>query len=166
MIEPIKQKKISPSVVVFLIRWWTAGAVMYFIGWGTALGQYDNSIDLIFGLGTVYGLIQSYILGPVFKMLYNIGPVKDYKELSYGRKFLWRVSDVSLGIVTVVFVYAIFVLLNTVAVALLEKEAGALVVPVEPILFGFFFSLVTLLFTVIGKQIGKIKQNIRGREDI
>ena len=40
--------KISDNVKVGFFRWWFVGAIYFFVGWGTGLGNSKSAFDLIF----------------------------------------------------------------------------------------------------------------------
>jgi hypothetical protein len=167
MIDSIKKKRITPPVAMFLIRWWSAGAIYFFIGWGTGAGLYSSLIDLIFMLGIVAGFVESYVLGPIFKALFGFGLIQNYKNLSYVKKFLKRLTDFVIALIIIYIVAGIYWLMNYLVPVLgmetfignlalffgIEKGAGQ--VRVEPIFFGLFYTILSTLFSTIIGMISK-----------
>lgn len=128
-------------ITIFLIRWWAIGAVYFLIGWGTPLGRYNNLIDLIFFLGITIGLVNTFFVNPVLKMLYNVGWHKSYGSSTFGERFICRAKDISLGLVLAIIVMGIYQGINSLAVHMFSYPADKIFLPGEPILFGLFYTL-------------------------
>ena len=75
--------------IALIMRWWAAGAVYFFFGWGTNLGNQSSLIDFVFSLGVAMGLLNMVVVHPVLKMAFNIGPRRppSYNTISQ------RISD-------------------------------------------------------------------------
>ena len=139
-------KKRKTELAVFLIRWWSVGAVYFFIAWGTRLGQYTSLFDLVFFLGLTIGIFHTLIVNPALKMLFNVGWHKPYAESTFKERFLCRIKDLSLALATVLLVAGVYELINLAAHRVLPLEEGAVFLPGEPILFGLFYALLLHLF--------------------
>lgn len=149
-------KKTKQMLTVFLIRWWAIGAVYFLIGWGTPLGRFNSLIDLIFFLGLAIGIINTFFVNPVLKMLYNIGWHKSYGSSTFGERFICRAKDISLGIVSAVIVMGIYQGINSLAISLFSFPEDQIFLPGEPILFGLFYTFSTTallkLISLFGKK--------------
>ncbi len=52
------RKYLTDRNISLIIRWWAAGAVYFFIGWGTFLSTQQTLIDFVVILGLVMGSFQ------------------------------------------------------------------------------------------------------------
>lgn len=142
---------------VFLIRWWSGGAIYFLIGWGTQLGRYDSLIDLVFFLGLSIGIANTFIINPIIKMLFNIGWHKAYGSSTYIERIICRIKDISLGFIVTLSVMILYSFINSIANSFLSLSAGEIFLPGEPLLYGLFYATIITLYIVI---INKIKQRI------
>jgi hypothetical protein len=153
------KKILTDRRIALLIRWWAAGAVYFFIGWGTFLGSQRSSIDLMFTLGLVMGLFNILIINPVLRMMFYLGPRRPAHE----NTFMQRMSDhlveliKSMGIVFIVFL--VYITINQALVTLLRLPEDAVPLPGEPVLFGLFYLLV---FLVLEAVVRKVKGALSG----
>ena len=139
-----------------LIRWWAAGAVYFFIGWGTSAGR--SMIDLIITLGMVMGLLNILIINPALRMAFNIGPDK---RPQHENTFLQRLSDRLVEFLKtffIVFTVAMFYqVINRTIIAARDLPLDTVPLPGEPIMFGIFYIFV---FWCIDLVVSKIKRII------
>lgn len=133
-------------IVSFIIRWWSVGAVYFFIGWGTQLGSYDNTLDIIIILGGIIGLFHSFIVNPILKMLYNIGDKKKYLEKSVMEKVSYRLQNVVVSMLIVYLVTLLYQGINVVMIYAMKLDPDTVVLAGEPILFATFYMLIYTLF--------------------
>ncbi|MCG8572799.1 MAG: hypothetical protein MJB14_21920 [Spirochaetes bacterium] len=137
-------KKLSKkTLVTFFIRWWSAGAVYFFIGWGTQLGNKSSSssVDFIFFLGLGLGLFFSFIVNPVIKMLYQVEWMQSYGEFGFLKKILFRLGAVVLANIIVLLVHMFYWFIHAVAIRLFHLPGETVILPGEPILFGLIYTL-------------------------
>lgn len=138
-----------------LIRWWAAGAVFFFIGWGTPIGQ-QSMIGLAFSLGLVMGLLNILIINPILRLLFNIGPKK---RPQHEDTFAQRVSDHLVELLKTIFIVFIVVMfylvINRTLIAMGGLEPDAVPFPSEPIMFGVFYVFV---FWCLELLVNKIKK--------
>ncbi len=142
-------------IVSFIIRWWSVGAVYFFIGWGTQLGSYDNSLDIIIILGGIIGLFQSFIVNPILKMLYNLGDQKKYLEKSVMEKVSYRLQNVVVSMLIVYLVTVLYEGINIAAIHLKNLDPDTIVLAGEPILFASFYMLIYTFLNLIMVRIKK-----------
>ena len=138
--------------IALILRWWSAGAVYFLIGWGTALGNQTSMIDFVFSLGVVMGLFNMLIVNPGLRMAFNLGP----KLPPSSHAISQRISDYLVEIiknVLIMFVVAlIYVALNSIINTVFGLPDDNISLPGEPILFGVFYVLVFALFGRISQQ--------------
>jgi uncharacterized membrane protein YvlD (DUF360 family) len=146
-----------------LIRWWAAGAVYFFIGWGTFSSIGQSMIGFAFSLGLVLGLFNILIVNPVLRLLFNIGPKK---RPPHENTFAQRLSDHLVELLKtlfIVFIVAMFYqLINSIIIAVSDLPPDAVPLPGEPILFGVFYVFV---FWGLGLLVNRIKRIIAGNRD-
>lgn len=142
-------QKDRSKLYMVLINWWTAGALYFFIGWGTQLGAMQSSVDFIVILGLAYGFIQGFLLLPAYKMLFNAGDYKPYGISTYKSRFLLRMRELLLGFVAVLLVSQLYRAINIGAILLFNLPKEEVFLPGEPILFGLFTMLVMILLRLI-----------------
>lgn len=147
------------KLIVFLIRWWSVGAVYFFIGWGTRLGAYTSSIDFVIMLGISIGLFNTFIVHTALKMLYDIGPDRQYLETTIAEKISYRLRHVVASIGIVYLVTLIYSIINRTAILLLDKPSEYVLLPGEPIIFGLFYMAIYSLFVSLVNSIKKRSQS-------
>ncbi len=150
--------KNKTPIWIFLIRFWSGGAIYFLIGWGTQLGRYTSLIDLVFFLGLSIGLANTFIVNPIIKMLYNVGWHKSYGSSKYVERIICRIKDMSLGFASTIAVMGIYNFINGIANKMLSLSEGEIFLPGEPILYGLFYAIVISIFVFI---INKISQRIK-----
>lgn len=138
-----KEKRVK--LYVFLIRWWSIGAVYFFVGCGTNLGAYNHPLDFVLMLGIGIGLFLTFITNPVLRMLYNINPGK-YLDTSIMEKVSYRLRNVVAAIGIVSLVTLAYQSINQLAIIILGLSEEAVFLPGEPILFATFYMIIYSLF--------------------
>ncbi|WP_459843131.1 hypothetical protein [Fusibacter bizertensis] len=139
--------------IAFLIRWWSVGAMYFFIGWGTQLGNYDRPIDMIFILGGAIGLFNSFIVNPALKMLFDIGDQKKYMERTIMEKVSFRLQNVVASMFIVYLVTIIYDVINRGAIVIFSLPVETVVLPGEPILFAVFYMMIYTVLTQLIKNV-------------
>ena len=146
-----------------LIRWWAAGAVYFFIGWGTPIGQ-QSMVGLAFSLGLWLGLLNILIINPSLRLLFNIGPKK---RPEHENTFAQRVSDHLVELLKtlfIVFTVAMFYqVINRTIIAVRDLPPDSVPFPGEPIMFGVFYVFV---FWCLELLVNKIKKTIVSNRDV
>ncbi len=146
-----------------IIRWWAAGAIYFFIGWGTSLGNQALIIDFVFTLGVVMGLFNMLIVNPGLRMAFNLTPNRRPRSHAVSQ----RISDYLVEIlknIAIMFVIAlIYVAINSAINTAFGLPDDNISVPGEPILFGVFYVIVYLIFGRIWQQIETAYKNFQNR---
>lgn len=154
--------KNKDNLWIFLIRFWSGGAIYFLIGWGTQLGRYTSLIDLVFFLGLSIGLANTFIVNPIIKMLFNAGWHKSYGSSTYVERIKCRVKDLTLGFVTTIVIMNIYNLINLVAIKYLNTPEDEMFLPGEPILYGLFYAIIITFFIWLLNKVGR---KIGGRKN-
>jgi len=151
--------------IALIIRWWAAGAIYFFFGWGTSLGNQAAILDFVFWLGIAMGVFNMLVVNPVLRMGFNLGPDSRNSRGSYSLS--QRVSDYLVEIiknVVIMFIVAlIYVGLNTVINMVFGLPASNISLPGEPILFGVFYVLVWSLLGWVTQRIVDSFQAAQGK---
>ncbi|MEM8857106.1 MAG: hypothetical protein AAGD96_02215 [Chloroflexota bacterium] len=141
--------------IALIIRWWAAGAIYFFFGWGTSLGNQAEILDFVFWLGVAMGVFNMLVVNPVLRMGFNIGPDSRSSRGNYALS--QRVSDYLVEIiknVVIMFLIAlIYVGINSAINVVFGLPATNISLPGEPILFGIFYVFVWSLFGWITQRI-------------
>jgi hypothetical protein len=146
-----------------LIRWWAAGAVYFFIGWGTSVGR-QSMIDFVFSLGLWMGLFNILIINPSLRSLFNIGPKK---RPQHENTFAQRLSDHLVELLKTIFIVfnvaMLYQVINSTIIAARDLSPDTLPLPGEPIMFGIFYVFV---FWCLDLWINKFKKIIASNRKI
>jgi hypothetical protein len=155
------QKVFTDRTISLIIRWWAAGAVYFFIGWGTSLGRQDSLIDFVFFLGLVMGLFNAFIINPSLKMVFNIMPTRPPRENTNWQ----RMSDYFVELIKNIFIMfivaMIYVAINSTIIRLRDLPSDAVPLPGEPILFGLFYVFVFVLLEWLTNKTRREIQNFQ-----
>jgi hypothetical protein len=162
-----KQLKIrnpkKEKFVEAIVRWWGAGAVYFFIGWGTGLGSQSDPLDFIFILGFVAGLVTIVVLDPLIYGMLDIER-KDgelYNKKYFDRTILQNVYIRSIEIIKamiiVIFVFISYNLINMLLIQLLNLSDTIVPLPGEPISFGILYIIFYYLIRYVVRLFKKIK---------
>lgn len=143
-----------------VIRWWAAGAVYFFIGWGTSAGQ--SMIELVFSLGLVMALLNILIINPSLRMVFNIGNKRPQQENTFFQRLSDRLLEFIKTLFIVFIVAIIYEVLNRVIIALLNLPTDTVPFPGEPIMFGVFYVFVLWCIDLMSS---KIKDSITSNRE-
>ncbi len=148
------RKYLSDRNIALIIRWWAAGAVYFFIGWGTQLGNQTSIIDFVFTLGLVMGVFNMLIVNPGLRLAFDLGPQPKPRSHAVSQ----RISDYLVEIINNIFIVfvvsQIYIYLNKLINMIFDLPADRVTIPGEPILFGVFYIIVWVLLKAV---IGRIK---------
>ena len=147
------QKYITDRNISLVFRWWAAGAVYFFIGWGTSLGNQQFLIDFVFILGLVMGVFNILIVNPGLRLMFNIGSKRPPRENTGWQRTSDYLVELLKNIFIVLIVALIYLAINRTAIFLFDLSAEAVPLPGEPILFGLFYMIVWVLLDAIAKKV-------------
>ncbi|RPI32152.1 MAG: hypothetical protein EHM70_09660 [Chloroflexota bacterium] len=151
------KKYLTDRNISMVIRWWAAGAVYFFIGWGTFLGSQRSTIDLMFTLGLVLGLFNVLILNPFLRLMFNLGPKRPPQENTFMQRMSDHLVELIKNIFIVFIVFLIYITINRSLVGLLHLPEDSVPLPGEPVMFGLFYLIVYLVLEAAAR---KAKQSI------
>jgi len=143
------RKYLTDRNISLVIRWWAAGAVYFFIGWGTSLGNQRSIIDFVFSLGLVMGLFNILMINPGLRMMFNIGTRRPAHENTFSQRISDYLVELLKNILIVLIVALIYIIINRTLLLLLSLPVDAVPVPGEPILFGVFYVIVFVFLEAI-----------------
>lgn len=153
-----KGKFFTEARIVLLIRWWVAGAIYFYIGWGTGLGSKTNSIDFIFFLGLAIGLVNSFVLNPVLNKMFKLKLSKKYRDTSIMYKVKSRLIEIVKAMTIVVIMVQVYSFINITFIKIFDLRPESIPLPGEPITFGIIY---VILYTIFEKIILKIENKSR-----
>lgn len=148
--NPKKEKAIE-----VLIRWWGAGAVYFFIGWGTSLGSQSDPLDFIFILGLATGLLTIAVLDPLIYSMLDIerknGELynKKYFERTIMQNVMLRSGEIIRSMVIIIIIFFAYNFINIGLISLLSLPETSVPLPGEPITFGLLYILFYFLIRFI-----------------
>ncbi|RME98974.1 MAG: hypothetical protein D6768_16070 [Chloroflexi bacterium] len=157
------QKYLTDRNISLIIRWWAAGAVYFFIGWGTNLGRQESIIDFVVSLGLVMGLFNIIIINPGLRMMFNIAPKRPAHENTYWQRISDYLVELLKNILIMLIVALIYIALNSILVSLFALPSQSVPLPGEPILFGAFYVFVFVLLALISEKTKKAIRNSRDK---
>lgn len=131
---------ISDKTKVLMIRWWVAGSVYFFVGFGTGLGSSMLFIDFAILLAGVFTLAEMLIVEPIESLYFLI--VDEYVESikdSYTKRMKHRLFKFFLNLLIVTAIAYTYNFINLMAIKLLSLDSSAVAIPTEPILFGAMY---------------------------
>lgn len=148
----------SEKRIVFLIRWWSVGAVYFFIGWGTNLSM-TSAIDFVFFLGLSIGIFNMLVVNPIVKHMYGVSSGRIYGETTLLYKVRYRLFEILKAMMIVVILLFTYNLINMLAVELLLRDSNQVFLPGEPITFGLMYMAVHGLLTgLISNVTGRMNE--------
>lgn len=137
-----------------LLKWWAAGAVLFFVGWGLPWNL--NAIDLAVLLGVVMGVFTDLILNNILRVFaHGQGECDPYMMWGQGGvKSL--VLNVLHSVLVMVLVVATYNIINAAIISLAGLEPTAVPFGVEPVFFGVIFLGYDMLLLLIKRRIKKL----------
>ncbi|QUI24666.1 hypothetical protein HZI73_21225 [Vallitalea pronyensis] len=151
----MKRKKfLTENRLALLIRWWVAGAMYFFVGWGTGLGNQSSVIDFIFFLGLSLGVMNMLIVNPILRRTFNLDSNRYYLDSTVGQKVRMRLSEIFKSMLIVFIMVYIYAMINSLLIQLLSLSEQSIPLPGEPITFGIMY---TVLYWLIEQVIKRLK---------
>ena len=136
--------KIPDNVKVEFFRLWFVGAIYFFIGWGTNLGNSMDPFDLVFVLAVVISFAHILIFNPIVYGMFEIernGVIanKKYNERKIWEGALMKTLEFFHCFVVSILVYLSYELLNRWIIELTHSSEKAIPVAGEPFLYSILF---------------------------
>ncbi len=137
----MRKKFFTDKRIESIIRFWAAGAVYYFIGWGTTLGQ-NGYLDFIFSLGLVMAIFEMAVVNPIVKHMLNVRKTISYIDVPILKRVIYRLGYVFKTIFIMIVVSAIYSIINQAAILILSLSKDTTILAGEPIIFGLIYFIV------------------------
>lgn len=143
-----KFSKIPGWVKVTFLKWWVAGAVYYFVGFGL-LFTLTSFIDSVIYLGLLLGIVSEYIVNPVIRWMQKSLPNYEDHIIVLERGVKGLLLNILFGFLFSIIIAMTYVGINSLAIAIFSLEKSRIVLGVEPILYGLFYLAYNILFIKI-----------------
>lgn len=143
--------------IALIIRWWSVGAVYFFIGWGTNLSQ-RGIIDFVFFLGLTIGVFNMLVINPVIRQLLNTKLVTRYTDIPIMKKVLFRLGEIFKSMVIVTIMVYIYSLINMVLIDGFKLTESSIPLAGEPISFGILY---VVIWSLLNGFISNVKKRIK-----
>jgi hypothetical protein len=153
----LKKKFFTDRRIESIIRFWAAGAIYFFIGWGTGLGS-NSYLDFIFYLGVAMAVFDMFVVNPVIRLMLNVRTTGHYTDVPIHKKVLYRLGYVLKTVIIMLVVSSIYNIINQIAILILDLPDDTTVFPGEPILFGIFYLVV---YRLLEGFLNNIKYNMK-----
>lgn len=128
--------KIADWVKMLFIKGWFAGAVCFFFIWGLG-GILGNELDILFVTGMALGVVTDLMTNPVLRFFEKTPGENARWMMVTGKGTICLFLNIIYGYLVLILVYLLYNAINIVAGKIMGTT-GAVVLGVEPILFGVF----------------------------
>lgn len=164
-------QRIPDGVKSGFFRWWLAGAIYFFIAWGTDLGMKKDPLDLVFVLGIVTGVAHIFIFNPIVYGMFDVkrnGKIinKKYYERTIMQNVLLNLGEILKCLVLTILVVLTYELLNTIIIAATNSSTNTIPVKGEPFLYASFFIVYYQIFEVVKNLIYRLIEKKRGDQNV
>ncbi len=160
----MRKKFLTDKRIELFIRFWAAGAVYFFIGWGTGVGL-GSVLDFIFVLGIVMAVVEMFVVNPVIRLMLHTKSEIGYLDTTVLSKVKYRLLYIFKTMIIMAVVIAIYEIINRGTISLLGLPSESVVLPGEPILFGIFYIATENLFNNfinnIKVKMKDVKENVK-----
>lgn len=155
--------KISDTTKINAIRWWFAGAVCFFIAWGTDLGNYP--LDLMLVIGLVMGIVNIFLLHPMIYSMFDVKKNGKIANKKYYERTVWegaflKISEILKCVLAAICVFLIYVVINVLAVNVLELSSDSVFLAVEPFVYATLYLICYLFLSFLANKIVLIYQKL------
>ncbi len=133
-----------------LLKWWAAGALLFFIGWGLPIGL--SSMYLALLLGVVGGVFTDLIGNNILRVAVRNNESEPYMMWPQGGAG-GLVLNVLHSVLIAYLIMLTYTAVNVILIGLLGLEATAVPLGVEPILFGLLYLGFDMLLILIKRRV-------------
>ncbi|GKX29421.1 hypothetical protein SH1V18_19010 [Vallitalea longa] len=144
-----RKKFFTDERLEYLIRWWSVGAVYFFVGWGTGLGNQVGTVDFIFFLGLGIGVFNIAVINPLIRKMLNVRSNKRYNETTVFNKVLTRLKEIFKSMLIVLIMVYVYSLINQLLIKVLSLSPSQVPFPGEPITFGIIYVIILMCINKI-----------------
>lgn len=138
-------RRLPMKLKALFLKFWAAGAVFYFVGWGSFVATTDQ-LDLTVLIGLVMGIATDLVFNNILKMMERQPGESDKYIMFGGRKFISIFQNVLYAIVLSFLVAYTYHFINLGLINLMDLPKTSVPLGAEPILFGVFYLCYELLF--------------------
>lgn len=157
--QPMKKRRFfTEERFAGIVRWWSAAAVYFFIGWGTGLGAQNNIIDFVFYLGVGIGVMEMFVVMPIIRNMFNTREGFYWRQKSLWQKVSARLQVFFKSLIIMILVVLTYDVINVMAIKVFALEADQVFLPGEPIIFGLFY---LAYYTLITGMVVRLKDRIK-----
>ena len=152
------KRKFPDGLKIFIIRWWSMGAVCFLVAFGTGFGASSNPLDLVFLLAAVISCVTIFLFNPAIMMLYDVkvaGRIvnNEYRKQELKQKVWRHIREIIKCHAVTILVYLTYMGINMAHVRITGCNPDDIFLPVEPILFGLFFAVYHEAFSGLSDSI-------------
>jgi hypothetical protein len=149
-----KKNKLKDNTKVMLFRWWLAGAVYFFLAFGSSLGKNLSSIDLTFMLAVATSFLTILVFNPVMYSMYDItkhGKIVNefYKHHTISEGVVMKLIEFFKCSFSVVLVSLTYYYANIFLIKITESQPGDILLKGEPFLFATLFIIYYQLLSLL-----------------
>lgn len=140
--------KIPIPIKAIFIKFWFAGAIYFFLGWGIAHNTIDQ-LDIMIALGLVSGLVTDIIVNTFFAVLDDEkNNIKKFIMFP-PKKFYSVFVNMLYGTILSVCIAYTYTIINLIIIKVNHLPGNTVTLGAEPLLYGAFFVLYDLFFLTI-----------------
>jgi hypothetical protein len=151
--------KIPYNIKTYILKFWFAGAVYYFAGWGIYSEQFDSFDETVL-VGLVLGIVLDLLVNNILRFIETDKDKADIYLVSRKKKFYSIFISVFYGIILSVLIGYTYHFLNLGIINLFNKP-DKIYIGGEPFGFGLLFVLydyIILLFINLIRKLLKKKE--------
>lgn len=138
--QPLKKKRFfTEERFAGIVRWWSAAAVYFFIGWGTGLGAQSSIIDFVFFLGIGIGIMEMFVIMPIIRNMFTTNEGFYWRQKTMWQKVGARLQVFLRSLLIMILVVLTYDVINILAIRLFALDPDKVFLPGEPIIFGLFY---------------------------
>jgi putative flippase GtrA len=136
-------------------KFWFAGAVFYFIGWGGFI-QSADALDLTFVLGLVHGLVTDIVVNRILVFMEtDRNPTRKFM-FCYSKRFFSLPVNLILGVACAFLVAHTYSIANQIAIQAGVRPEGYIAFGAEPIVYGLLYLIYDMVFVVMKNTFVKV----------
>lgn len=163
--------KISDNVKAGFFRWWFVGAIYFFVGWGTGLGNSKSAFDLIFILALATSVGMIFIFNPIVYGMFEIernGVIinKKINERSVWVGALMKIGEFFKCFIVTILVFFSYQFINLGINKWLGKTADTVVIKGEPIIYATLFVIFYNLLCFIIYKTYYLFKNTKAKKEV
>ncbi len=163
--------KISDNVKVSFFRWWFVGAIYFFVGWGTKLGNSKTAFDFIFILALVTAVGMIFIFNPIVYGMFEIeqnGVIinKKINERSVWLGSLMKIGEFFKCFIVTILVFFSYQFINFGINKWFGNGSDTVVIKGEPIIYATLFIIFYNLLCFIVYKIYSLFKAIKAKREV